>query len=345
MTIKLWPASDLDRVTCCPVCGGKERDLLYFGLTDRVFGVADGEWNIYQCSTCRSGYLDPRPTLGSIGRAYVRYYTHNTEYPSVVRRSGRMRSLLHDLINGYQNKRFGLKRTPALPLGRWLIPLMPSLRAAADAECRHLPKLPVDGGRLLDVGCGNGAFLVLATQAGWCASGIDFDAAAIEIAKSRGLDVRLGGGELLRDKKEFYDVITLCHVLEHIHNPKDLIHQLYDSLKPGGMLWIDTPNLQSIGARRFGPSWRDLDPPRHLVLFNSDSLIGCLGDAGFSSLKKYWRGMSVFDVFSASEEIERGGVGVGASHRGRPPLRDVFTELAEMLVPSSREFLTYAVRK
>lgn len=345
MNIKPWPIDELERVAYCPVCGSAVRTILHLGLTDRVFCVADGEWNLYQCSSCFSGYLDPRPTPGSVGRAYSEYYTHNAEDHSVVRRSGRMRSLLHDLISGYQNKRYGLKRAPQLPSGRWLIPLMPSLRAAADAECRHLPALPSSGGRLLDVGCGNGGFLSIATQAGWCAEGIDFDAAAIEVAKARGLDARLGGSELLDEKKEYYDVITLCHVIEHIHNPVKLLHQLYSSLKPGGTLWLDTPNLQSIGARRFGASWRDLDPPRHLVLFNPNSLRRCLYEAGFSSLRQYWRGMSVFDVFAASEAIERGEIGLGASHRGRPPLRDICTELSEMFVPSIREFLTYTARK
>lgn len=345
MNVKPWPVQDLERVTRCPVCNGMERTVLHVGLTDRVFCVADGEWDIYKCSACSSGYLDPRPTIDSIGRAYSGYYTHSAEDHPIVRRSGRMRSLIHDLLNGYQNSRYKLKRTPELRLGRWLIPLLPSLRAAADAECRHLPPLPKGGGRLLDVGCGNGGFLVLAKQAGWHVEGIDFDATAVETAKARGLDVRFGGSELLNEKKEYYDVITLCHVIEHIHNPEILLRNLYASLKPDGLLWLDTPNLKSVGARRFGSSWRDLDPPRHLVLFNPGSLEKCLKKAGFSSLERHWRGMSVFDVFSASEEIDRGGIGVGASHRGKPPLLDIFTELYEMFIPSAREFLTYTARK
>lgn len=345
MTIREWPVEDLERVSRCPVCRGADRELLHVGLTDRVFCIADGKWTMFQCSTCASGYLDPRPTATSIGRAYAGYYTHDAEVRPLVRRKGYVRSILHDLINDYQNYRYKVRRTPVRKSGRWILRLIPSLRAGADAECRHLPVLPNGGGRLLDIGCGNGGFLALAKQAGWDVEGIDFDPAAVETAQARGLDVRCGGYELLDKSREHYDVISLCHVLEHVYDPKDLLQRIYQSLKPGGFLWLDTPNLQSVGARRFGPAWRDLDPPRHLVLFNPESLKRCLHEAGFCSLSQHWRGMAVFDVFSASESIERGGSAIGASHQGKPPLRDILTELWEMVNPAAREFLTFTARK
>jgi len=267
-----WPQIDLEAVAHCPVCNGTERSLLYKGLADRVFCVADGMWDLYRCTQCASGYLDPRPTSGSIGRAYEGYYTHDAEDHPIVRRKGRIRSLVHDLVNGYQNRRYGLKRSPALSMGRWLLPLLPSLRTAADAECRHLPPRPAGGGRLLDVGCGNGGFLMLAKQAGWQVEGLDFDAGAVQAARSRGLDVHHGGIEVLEGRSTCYDVITLCHVIEHVHNPIATLRRLHALLKPGGVLWLDTPNLSSLGAVRFGPHWRGLEVPRHLVLFSPSSM-------------------------------------------------------------------------
>jgi len=340
-----WPQADLEAVPQCPVCGSAERSLLYKGLTDRVFCVADGAWDLYRCAHCASGYLDPRPTAESIGRAYAGYYTHDAEDHPIVRRKGRIRSLLHDLINGYQNHRYGLQRSPALPVGRWLLPLLPSLRTAADAECRHLPPLPAGGGRLLDVGCGNGGFLLLARQVGWQVEGLDFDAGAVQAARSRGLEVHHGGIEVLDGRSACYDVITLCHVIEHVHDPAATLRRLHALLKPGGVLWLDTPNLASLGAVRFGPHWRDLDPPRHLVLFTPSSLTNSLVAAGFCSLRQHWRGLSLFDVFAPSEAIAGGGTGLNASHQGRPPLRDVLAELREMAQPARREFLTFSARK
>jgi 2-polyprenyl-3-methyl-5-hydroxy-6-metoxy-1,4-benzoquinol methylase len=344
-TPRPWPQADLETVPYCPVCGSVERSLFYKGLTDRVFCVADGAWDLYRCAQCSSGYLDPRPTPESIGRAYASYYTHDVEDHPIVRRKGRIRSLLHDLINGYQNRRYGLRRSPALSIGRWLLPLLPSLRTAADAECRHLPPLPAGGGRILDVGCGNGGFLMLAQQAGWRVEGLDLDAGAVQAARSRGLEVHHGGIEVLSKYSACFDVITLCHVIEHVYDPITTLRRLYALLKPGGVLWLDTPNLASLGAMRFGPHWRDLDPPRHLVLFTPSSLMNSLVAAGFGSCKQHWRGMSLFDVYAPSEAIANGGVGINASRQGRPPLRDVLAELREMVQPARREFLTLSARK
>jgi len=345
MNVKPWPTEDLEAVLQCPVCDASERSLLFGGLADRVFRVADGSWDLYRCARCGSGYLDPRPTPQSIGRAYASYYTHDAEDHPIVRRKGRLRTALHDLINGYQNQRYGLRRDSARPIGRWLLPLLPSLRSAADAECRHLPPLPKGGGRLLDVGCGNGGFLLLARQAGWQVEGVDFDEGAVKAARSRGLTVHLGGIDVLEGQDECFDVITICHVIEHVYSPGSLLQRLNSLLKTGGTLWLDTPNLNSLGAIRFGPNWRDLDPPRHLVLFNAESLCRCLANAGFGSIRQRWRGMSLFEVFAASEAIERGEIGMNASHQGRPPLRDLLTELREMLQPACREFLTITARK
>lgn len=342
---KPWPVSDLEAVPHCPVCGDAERSLLYRGLVDRVFAVADGTWDLYRCAHCESAYLDPRPTPESIGRAYAGYYTHSSEDHPIVRRKGRIRSWLHDLINGYQNNRYKVQKRPALPVGRWLLPLLPSLRTAADAECRHLPALPAGGGRLLDVGCGNGGFLALAKQAGWQVKGVDFDAGAVQAARSRGLDVYHGGIDVLAECEASFDVITLCHVIEHVHDPVATLRRLHALLKPGGMLWLDTPNFSSLGARRFGVSWRGLEPPRHLVLFNPLSLKKALHEAGFQSFRQHWRGLSLFDVFAPSEAMVRGSRAIGASHQGHPPLRDVLSEVWEMIRPSRREFLTITARK
>lgn len=343
--INAWPIEDLESVAACPVCGSIERRVLYHELKDVVFRVAPGVWSLYLCSQCKNAWLDPRPTSESIERAYASYYTHDAKDHPIIRRKGYIRSFLHDALNGYRNARYDLNHRPALKIGQWLIPLLPSLRAAVDAECRHLPRAPFGGGRLLDVGFGNGGFLKHASEMGWNAEGIDFDPNAVEVAQSRGLNVRCMRADSLEGESSVYDIITISHVIEHVHDPVALLHALFEWLKPGGTLWLDTPNLDSKGHRRFGRNWRGLEPPRHLVLFGSQSLIEILAECGFRPIQRRWRGLSVFDVFPVSEALERSTDPAKASREGKPPIREILAELDEMLRPKAREFITLTARK
>lgn len=343
--IEDWPKDGIERVKNCLVCGSEERTLLYEDLTDQVFKTAPGRWTLYKCEFCGSAYLDPRPNQATIGLAYGCYYTHEGQDHPIIRRIGHVRTVLHDWLNGYMNVRYGLKRQPASLLGAWIIPMIPPLQAAADAECRHSPRPPKNGGSLLDIGCGNGRFLMLAREMGWNAEGIDLDFKAVETACQRGLTVRQGGINLLSAEKEKYDFITLSHVIEHVHQPIDLLRNIYRLLKPGGILWLETPNLNSLGHTRFSASWRDLDPPRHLTLFTPDSMYHALHQTAFERIQQHWRGMILYTIFSASEAISRREKSFKASYKGKPPYFALKAEFKEMLFPRYREFLTFKAWK
>lgn len=340
-----WPAGDLETVPNCPVCAGTKRHLLYAGLTDRVFGLAPGKWALYRCSRCRSTWLDPRPNKASIGRAYEDYVTHVADDDVSVLPTSPLIRQLHSWINDYKNARYGLKRTPAARGGRWLVALVPSIRAKADAQCRHLPRRPENGRRLLDVGFGNGGFLKLAGEMGWHAEGIDFDAKAVEVARAQGLDVRCASVDDLLQQNAQYDIISISHVIEHVHDPIELFGTLYRLLKPGGYLWLETPNIESSGSNRFGPDWMALDPPRHLFIFNPRSLRISLEKAGFRKIVQRWHGLIPLTLYPASEAIARGELANEASMEGLPSLAAMFAELTAMLRPARREFLTFTAFK
>ncbi len=343
--VEPWPDEDLECVNSCPVCGSHVRSLLYARLTDRVFAVAPGSWTLYRCTDCASAYLDPRPTPASIGRAYERYYTHLAEDDAAAKPASALVRGLHALQNDYINTRYGLARQPAAFGGRWLVPFVPSLRAKADVQCRHLPPPPLGGGRILDVGFGNGRFLKIASDMGWTAEGIDFDPKAVEVARAQGLNVSCASAAELATRNARYDIITLSHVIEHVHDPISLLRVLNRLLKPNGHLWLDTPNLSSCGSKRFGANWRDLDPPRHLTLFNAISLRTSLTHAGFKRIEQHWHGMALFSIYAESAAIARGQCAQEAVHQVLPSFAAIKDELHEMLHPDEREFLTLVAFK
>lgn len=305
-----WPAEELEHVGECPVCGEVGRSLLHDKLVDRVFFTAPGEWTVWRCERCRSAYLDPRPTPGSIGIAYDAYYTHDEE-PTHEPESF-FRRVRTALANGYRNRRFGTNRRPAIAAGYLLGQLLPRLASPLKAEFRHLPLPPRAGARLLDVGCGGGDWLKRARQAGWSVFGADPDSVARERGAKLGIEIRAGGAESFLNEPGSFDAITTNHSLEHVHDPNRMLRDMFTVLRPGGWLFVETPNIDSYGYDLYQRTWLGLDPPRHLVLFNRDSLKGALQRAGFTNIRQHRRP----EMFPA---IARYSALVAAGHRFNAP--------------------------
>jgi 2-polyprenyl-3-methyl-5-hydroxy-6-metoxy-1,4-benzoquinol methylase len=281
-----WPEADLETVDCCPVCHTRKRSVLFTGLCDTTHFVAPGHWTMWRCEGCGSGYLDPRPTSQSIGRAYGRYHTHREPGTPGLPANG-FEKLRVALANGYRNRRYGTRYSPAHRIGYAIGRVIRPLARPSDRKFRFLDRRNFDGppAKLLDVGCGDGAFLAAASEAGWDAFGIDFDPTAVEGACARGLNAVVGGLDTIEDQCESYEAVTLSHVIEHLYDPGGAILSAYRLLKPGGRLYIDTPNIDAIGCRIYGRHWRGLEPPRHLVIFNRMGLASLLNRCGFENIQ------------------------------------------------------------
>jgi SAM-dependent methyltransferase len=138
---------------------------------------------------------------------------------------------------------------------------------------------------MLDVGCGSGEWVRLAQTYGWDAQGVDVDAKAVENARNKGLNVRLGTLVGQRYAESSFDLITMGHVIEHVHDPAGLLKECHRVLRPNGVMVSLTPNIASIGHRRFGVHWLPLDPPRHLLLFTPNTLVHVAQRAGFQHIR------------------------------------------------------------
>ncbi len=141
---------------------------------------------------------------------------------------------------------------------------------------------------------------------GWDISGIDADPDAVAAAVRSGLPVEEGMLTESTFPDGHFDAVTLTHVVEHLHDPVATLRQCYRILRPGGKLWIATPNLNSPGHSLFGENWRGLEPPRHLVLFTWHSLEQALLKAGFRSRVERIVSCNAPVVFSASVALATG---------------------------------------
>lgn len=282
LQVQPWDG-DLEAVSECPACGDHRRADELEGLQDLSFGAASGLWALKRCLGCQVLYLDPRPHPVSLHLAYRQYYTHHRPTAALRGWVSRLKQALKD---GYRNRYFGTRLRPALAAGALVVPLFPKIAAIIRSEDRGLGRPQRPQSRVLDVGCGSGQFLTLARLLGWMPYGIEPDAAAAAVARAQGCDI------LARDVRELdaryeqlFDVVTLSHVIEHLYDPVDTLRHCLRVLKPGGQIWLETPNIQSMGYEIYGRSWRGLEAPRHLVLFNQAALCSCLERAGFERVR------------------------------------------------------------
>jgi SAM-dependent methyltransferase len=233
--------------TTCNLCGADNAELVYVEK-DRLMKLP-GSFRLVRCRQCGLFYLNPRPTPEEMGSYYPQEYIPY----AVAQEHGRTR--MHYLNRSYGNQK----------------------------RARAIGALRPQGGKLLDVGCASGEFLHIMGQVGiWEVEGLDISRDATQVARERyGLRVFIGELETAAYPTAFFDVVTLWDVIEHLHDPKGTLDEVQRILKPGGLLVMSTPNLQSWDARLFGPYWAGLDAPRHLFVFSPVTVSTLLGKAGF----------------------------------------------------------------
>ncbi len=287
----------------CPLCGNEERRILYAALRDRLFG-APGEWTFKECCHCGLVFLDPRPTPEDVEKAYATYYTHFSAPPL----NGFLRRVRQYVRGGYLATKFGYTAevTQLQRLMGWLAYLHPGQREMMNISVMYLPAK--HRGRLLEVGFGSGETLAEMRRLGWEVEGIDFDAQAVKNARHNyDLNVRAGHLENQAYPPHYFDSVIMNHVIEHVHNPLQLLRECRRILKPGGVLVIVTPNVKSRLHRRFKHNWRGLEPPRHLTIFSmyTMSLLAGKVQLKLEELRSTVRGAGY--ILAASREISTNG--------------------------------------
>lgn len=151
--------------------------------------------------------------------------------------------------------------------------------------------------RVLDYGCGTGAFLTEMQSSGWTVQGVEPDPGAREKASSvSGLTIA-EPAQLSAFTAESFDVITLWHVLEHIHDLHATLDHFTRILTDDGLLVVAVPNHKSYDAIHYGAHWAAYDVPRHLYHFDPASMQRLMQLHGFKiiDIKPMW-----FDAFYVS---------------------------------------------
>jgi SAM-dependent methyltransferase len=154
-------------------------------------------------------------------------------------------------------------------------------------------------GRLLDVGCGVGDFLLRAKSRGWKVDGVELEARARAICAERGLDVQPAPLAPEQYEPGSFDVVTALEVLEHMVNPRRELELIAGLLRPGGVLYVTTPNFSSLTRRLLGPRYEVICFPEHLGYFRTSTLDRLLTEGGLSRVTLRATGISPGQVYAA----------------------------------------------
>lgn len=293
-TMMQWTENELEEINQCPFCETEGGMPLYADVSDLAFGVAGDGWGYKKCLSCQSIYLDPRPTQETIGRAYTSYYTHGRRVTGGV---------VSSIRNTVWFMLYGIELLPRIAIPRICKRFMAPLKYFIAEPFPLEFVLPLQAKTILDVGCGNGQLLSFLRERGWTTTGIELDPLACVAAQNEGLDVREGDFRILESMHQNFDYIICSHVLEHVGEPRILIKLLFDSLAPGGQLFLATPNANSHVHQIFGKYWRGLEAPRHFEIPSLSALLTILSSVGFEIEKCV---SSVGETYAESLRMKRG---------------------------------------
>ena len=229
------------QVIHCPICG--ESDFNSF-LTTTDFFVSGETFEIRQCAGCGMKITFNAKDETHIGKYYQseKYVSHSNTGKGIV-------NLLYHSVRKYM---LGRKRK--------LVEKVSGSRQ----------------GHVLDVGAGTGYFLNEMITHGWQVEGTEKSPEARKFASENFSFELKPADDLFSFTDNSFDVITLWHVLEHVHLLNEYMHIFFRLLNPGGKLIIALPNWKSYDARHYGKFWAAWDVPRHLWHFAPEqiSLLG-----------------------------------------------------------------------
>jgi SAM-dependent methyltransferase len=153
-------------------------------------------------------------------------------------------------------------------------------------------------GRWLDVGYGGGELLAIAERHGWRCHGIEVSGQALDYGRGRGWAVTPNPSRDPRFEPAAFDVVSMIELLEHVPVPAQVLRDAAGWLRPGGFLYITTPNAASLNGRILGLDWSVVSPPEHIVLWTARALRQALDTSGFRVLRIRTEGLNPSELFA-----------------------------------------------
>ncbi len=256
----------------CPVCNSTSIAQV---LCAEDYTATHESFAIWECSSCTFRFTQDVPGESVISRYYaaVDYISHSDEAPGLV----------NTIYKQARKYTLGQK-------AKWI-------------EKFHAPAIPKS---LLDIGAGTGAFAALMQTQQWQVTALEPDEGARAAALQQHGLVCLPTERLFEFPTDAFSIITMWHVLEHVHRLHDYIAVLKKILQKQGTLLIAVPNYTSPDAKHYQEHWAAYDVPRHLYHFSPLAMSRLLQQHEFKIAATIPLQLDAFYIALLSEKYKTG---------------------------------------
>ncbi len=259
----------MENLQQCPCC--LSNDISANGNLKDYY-VSQESFSTAKCNNCGFVFTNPRPDINEIGKYYqsANYMSHHTSSTS----------FFHKLYRLVRNHMYNKKM---------------------DRIASHLNR-NIQSSTFLDYGAASGDFLSFCISQGVTqVSGVEQDATCRKIALDQHGVFLKAPEELTNFPDASFDVITLWHVLEHVHNLDAVILGFHKLLNEKGILVISVPNVDALDRVIYQEYWSAYDVPRHLYHFNKKTISTLMDRLGFKLENTY---PLIFDSYYISLHSE-----------------------------------------
>lgn len=211
-----------------------------------AFDIYKKNYEIRKCSQCDAFFLSPAPEETELRKYYDDSYYGES--------SSKFSSPIEKYIDVFRRR-----------------------------KAKHVLKYLPENGSVLDIGCGNGRFLNYLSGFGsyhLCGTELEGNSAR-RASQYKQINLKIGMLEKNDFVPESFDVITMFHVFEHLTEPHKMLEIISELIKENGVLILSMPDIGSWQARTFKGNWYHLDPPRHLLFFQRNTLKKIMKEFGF----------------------------------------------------------------
>jgi 2-polyprenyl-3-methyl-5-hydroxy-6-metoxy-1,4-benzoquinol methylase len=258
----------MEEIIACPICNSTQ---LHDYIVTRDFTMTKKKFSLKKCEGCNLLITTPRPQPDELGQYYL-----STEYISHSKKANSVFDKIYLIA-----RKFTLKSKTKL------------LDSYAGKKS------------VLDYGCGTGAMLAYLKKKGWKIAGVEpsNEARAIALEELSSTEIKPS----LEETNGKFQVLSLWHVLEHIPNIREVLHNFKRVLEKDGIVIIAVPNPNAWESNVYKEFWAAYDTPRHLWHFNQKSIQLLAETAGYKLVNILPMKLDAFYISMLSEKYKNNG--------------------------------------